>query len=165
MVEVVSAIILSTASLPFNGAASTPSFRPIPGPKRVLLTQRRLTAAFPMYWETPGGKVQDGESPGVALQRELYEELGISASLYLQLHPAGALQPAPLLRSEYLPGKPITFFEVARFSPMPQPLEGQGMGWFTLNELLMLQLTPGTETARSTIITILDRLETQHPMR
>lgn len=159
MVEVVSAIILSTASLPFNGAAAMSSFRPIPGPKRVLLTQRRLDASYPMYWETPGGKVQDGESLEIALRRELYEELGISVSLRWHLPPTRSLS-RPLLRTEYLPGKPITFFEVARFSPMPRAVEGQGMGWFTLNELLMLQLTPGTETARSTILSILDRQET-----
>ena len=44
---------------------------------RLLACQRRESAAFPLKWEFPGGKVEDGESDGAALRRELQEELGI----------------------------------------------------------------------------------------
>jgi 8-oxo-dGTP diphosphatase len=43
---------------------------------RVLLSQRRPTQSFPLTWEFPGGKVEAGESPVAALERELREELG-----------------------------------------------------------------------------------------
>ena len=46
---------------------------------RLLACQRRESAAFPLKWEFPGGKVEDGESDGAALRRELHEELGIVA--------------------------------------------------------------------------------------
>lgn len=48
---------------------------------RVLITQRRPQAFMPLKWEFPGGKVEEGETDQIALQRELLEELGIEASI------------------------------------------------------------------------------------
>jgi 8-oxo-dGTP diphosphatase len=48
---------------------------------RVLLTQRVKGAHLEGYWEFPGGKVEDGESPEVALARELREECGIDVDV------------------------------------------------------------------------------------
>ncbi len=44
--------------------------------RRLLIGQRRKNDTSPLKWEFPGGKVRDGESPEVALARELQEELG-----------------------------------------------------------------------------------------
>lgn len=43
-----------------------------------LITQRRPTAVFPLMWEFPGGRVEEGETDEEALARELSEEMGIS---------------------------------------------------------------------------------------
>ena len=40
-----------------------------------LITQRKPKAAFPLYWEFPGGKVEPGEDDATALRREMEEEL------------------------------------------------------------------------------------------
>lgn len=47
---------------------------------RVLLAQRPEGKAMAGLWEFPGGKVDDGELPEVALIRELKEELGIDVT-------------------------------------------------------------------------------------
>ena len=46
--------------------------------RRLLIGQRRRNDTSPLKWEFPGGKVRDGESPEVALVRELQEELGVT---------------------------------------------------------------------------------------
>ncbi len=46
--------------------------------RRLLIGQRRKNDTSPLKWEFPGGKVRDGESPEVALARELQEELGVT---------------------------------------------------------------------------------------
>jgi len=48
---------------------------------KILVTQRREGAHFGLFWEFPGGKVQEGEEPRQALCRELEEELGIEAEV------------------------------------------------------------------------------------
>lgn len=47
---------------------------------RLLLAQRPSGKPMAGLWEFPGGKVEAGESPQVALARELKEELGITVS-------------------------------------------------------------------------------------
>ena len=44
----------------------------------VLLERRPSTSAhYPACWDTPGGKIERGESPSAAMRRELHEELGL----------------------------------------------------------------------------------------
>jgi len=49
----------------------------IDGDGRVLLVQRPEGKSLAGQWEFPGGKVEEGETPEIALIRELEEELGI----------------------------------------------------------------------------------------
>ena len=48
---------------------------------KVLLCQRHEGPHLALMWEFPGGKIDTGESPQEALQRELNEELGVVASV------------------------------------------------------------------------------------
>jgi 8-oxo-dGTP diphosphatase len=49
---------------------------------RVLLSQRRADQSFGGSWEFPGGKVEPGEDPRVALVREIHEELDCVVSVH-----------------------------------------------------------------------------------
>jgi len=52
----------------------------------ILICQRRRGGAFELKWEFPGGKVQPGETPQEALERELREELQVSAAIGPELY-------------------------------------------------------------------------------
>jgi 8-oxo-dGTP diphosphatase len=46
--------------------------------RRLLIGQRRRHDTSPLKWEFPGGKMEPGEEPQMALARELREELGVT---------------------------------------------------------------------------------------
>ena len=47
----------------------------------LLLRDNKSTPVFPNHWTLIGGKVDDGETPEMAADRELEEETGLRASL------------------------------------------------------------------------------------
>lgn len=44
--------------------------------EQILISRRRPDQPMPLLWEFPGGKVEPGEAPVAALEREVREELG-----------------------------------------------------------------------------------------
>ena len=57
--------------------------------KNEILLQKfefRFTGKLKILWVTPGGGVEEGESFEQALERELYEELGLKISVKEKKH-------------------------------------------------------------------------------
>ena len=80
---------------------------------RILICQRRRSDSHPLKWEFPGGKVEPGESPAAALQRELEEELAIQARIGREIE---------RLTHQYEGRAPfeLIFFDVREFQGEPE---------------------------------------------
>ena len=78
----------------------------------ILICQRRRDDSHALKWEFPGGKVEPGESPQEALERELEEELAIQARIGPQL----------AISTHQYPGRApmeLIFFSVREFHGVP----------------------------------------------
>jgi 8-oxo-dGTP diphosphatase len=105
---------------------------------RVLLTQRSPSRDYPMHWECPGGKIEQGEGPRQALRRELAEEIGL---LDVGVERMPFFETALVLEGKVVV---LAFYRVeasAVWRPMLKDVEGAG--WFTRQEMLGLLLIPG----------------------
>jgi len=99
--------------------------------QRVLLTQRKLGGHLAGAWEFPGGKVEAGEDPKLALARELNEEVGIAVRVGeivdVTFHRYDDADKAVLL----------LFYEAERTedSPAPQVIDVAALKWGAAHEL------------------------------
>lgn len=96
--------------------------------EQILVGQRPETHTLGGLWEFPGGKIEMGESPEVALARELREELGIEAEV-------GELKLA-CTHSYGEVGILILFFEIHFWKGEPKPKHHTQIEWIYPDELL-----------------------------
>jgi 8-oxo-dGTP diphosphatase len=103
---------------------------------RVLLAQRPEGKAMAGLWEFPGGKVEPGETPEVALIRELEEELGINTW-------ASCL--APLTFASYTYDDfhlLMPLFACRKWQGTATSREGQALKWVRPSELRNYPMPP-----------------------
>jgi 8-oxo-dGTP diphosphatase len=90
---------------------------------RVLLAQRPAGKPLAGLWEFPGGKVNPGETPEIALIRELGEELGIDVA-------ASCLAPFTFASYTYPDFHLLMPLYICRkWSGIPTAREGQRLAW------------------------------------
>ena len=90
---------------------------------RILIGQRKPGRKHPLKWEFPGGKVEPGEEPRAALQRELREELAIEAEVGPQLDAYEFRYPGAERATSLL------FFHVTQYAGEPQNLDFAQILW------------------------------------
>lgn len=94
------------------------------------LRDNKTNIPYPNMWAIPGGHRDTGEMPLECILREVKEELGI------ELHEATLFAAA-----ERSYGREHTYWTRAHFSLEDITLsEGQGVQWFTYNEIKTMQL-------------------------
>jgi 8-oxo-dGTP diphosphatase len=95
---------------------------------RLLVCQRGAGGSFPLKWEFPGGKVEQGESFEAALRRELKEELGIEIEEATEMFACQHTYPAICRVS-------LKFFEVHSFKGSVSNRIFQTVDWVAVSEL------------------------------
>jgi len=111
---------------------------------QVLLGQRPQGKPWGDWWEFPGGKIEQGESPYHALQRELQEELGTKA---IEAYPW-------LTRSFDYPERKVKlhFFIVRRWTDVPHGREGQQLSWQNPAALTVDPMLPANAPVLSALL-------------
>ncbi|MGN6122889.1 MAG: (deoxy)nucleoside triphosphate pyrophosphohydrolase [Sphingomonas oligoaromativorans] len=116
-----------------NGLLLVAAAALVDGDGRVLV-QQRSSGALKGLWEFPGGKIEPGETPAVALIRELREELGIDVE-------AACLAPAAFASEPLGERHLLLLLHVCRkWKGVPQPIEAAGLRWVRPIELHALPM-------------------------
>ncbi|MFQ5533904.1 MAG: (deoxy)nucleoside triphosphate pyrophosphohydrolase [Sphingomonadales bacterium] len=106
---------------------------------RVLIAQRPDGRHLAGLWEFPGGKLEDGETPEMALIRELKEELGIDVT-------ASCLAPFTFASHSYDGFHLLMPLYVCRvWHGTVMPCDGQALRWVRPNDLAGYAMTPADE--------------------
>jgi mutator protein MutT len=106
----------------------------VPQAGRYLLQRRPAGTHMAGYWEFPGGKLEEGETPAAALEREMREELGVEID---------DVRPLWLIRHAYDDREVELHFLAARIAGgEPRALHADAIGWYAPAAMPGLPILP-----------------------
>ncbi len=99
-----------------------------------VLATRPEGKAYAGWWEFPGGKIEEGETPRIAAIRELEEELGVQVTEAYPWLTETFVYPHTTVR--------LQFFQVMGWNGTPYPHEGQTFSWQPMGTLDVEHILP-----------------------
>lgn len=101
----------------------------------LVLRDNNPDIAYPNVWNTPGGGIDEGETPREAMIRELKEEINLDATKIIDLG-----------TTTYSDGSIVYRFFIPVTDEQLEGIrlvsEGQRLDWFTFDEVLALPKSP-----------------------
>lgn len=117
----------------------------------VLCVRRGPGGALPGMWEFPGGKVEPGESPRQALEREIEEELRCTVAVGEEVTTTSHEYDFGVVH--------LTTYYCELLEGTPHLVEHAQLAWSAPHELLGLDWAPADIPAVKIVLRSLDRLD------
>ncbi len=106
----------------------------------VLINERPVGKDYAGYWEFPGGKVDEGETPEEAIIRELKEEINIDVT-------GSCLAPLSFTEKQYDNYYVVVLLYVCRrWNGHVMPMEEQELAWVNPKEIDNFNLLPADKS-------------------
>ena len=107
---------------------------------KVLINERPVGKDYAGYWEFPGGKVDEGETPEEAIIRELKEEINIDVT-------GSCLAPLSFTEKQYDNYYVVVLLYVCRrWNGHIMPMEEQELAWVNPVEIDNFNLLPADKS-------------------
>ena len=107
---------------------------------KVLINERPVGKDYAGYWEFPGGKVDEGETPEEAIIRELKEEINIDVT-------GSCLAPLSFTEKQYDNYYVVVLLYVCRrWNGHIMPMEEQELAWVSPKEIDNFNLLPADKS-------------------
>jgi 8-oxo-dGTP diphosphatase len=111
----------------------------------VLLCRRKESVKYPLKWEFPGGKIENGETSADCLRRELSEELAISAIIGEEFHRQQTFYPDAGLFD-------VRYYWIEAFEGVPENRVFSEIRWINTTDLRHYDVLEGNREAIRKIV-------------
>ena len=101
---------------------------------KYFVARRKAGKHLEGFWEFPGGKIEEGESPETSLQRELQEEFGVTVEVGTFLGENTHDYGSAIIR--------LKAYRVLSSEELKESVDHDMIKWCTLDQLKRLQLAP-----------------------